>query len=192
MIYWHFAEFHASVLCWPCLRQHGLLAADQPAMQATRQSTLCASHCPTPGMCWRRRVHTGSVTLLHSSIWPFRALMLAQLFLHTILFQVCQLCKVSGDHASSGTIKSPDTEVQPHLKPMNRPACVQWVNTHFPYVLPSEGRAEVKSDAKSRGKGEGDISEWRKPLCVSGMQPSGASAKEESHWSSSQRDWKNY
>lgn len=106
-IWAHFAKF--SCICvalalFPAARSPGF----RPASSAgnTTECTLCASHCPTPGMCWRRRVHTGSLTLLHSSLC--QALMLTQLFLHTLLLQVCQLCKHSGDQASSGIIRNPD------------------------------------------------------------------------------------
>ena len=135
---------HLSLFCWTlrmcvalALFQAARSSGCRPASYAgnTTECTLCASHCPTPGMCWRRRVHTGSVTLLHSSLWPCQTLMLAQLFLHAILLQLCQLCKVSGDRSKSssrGIIRNPDGKVRPRLKPMNKSTCVRRVNIHFP------------------------------------------------------------
>lgn len=84
------------------------------------------------------------------------------IFTQAILLQVCQLCKVSGDHASSGIIKNPDTEVRPRLKRMNKSACVRSVNIHFPYVSLVQG--ERKS---SQIKKQGGWFENEKSLCVS-------------------------
>lgn len=140
--------FFASVLRWPRFQSPGF----RPASYAgnTTESTLCASHCPTPGMCWRRRVHTGSVTLLHSSLWPRQALMLTQLFLNTLYFcKFVSYAKFSGVHASSGIIKNTNVEVQPRLKLMNKSACRQLTYVHFPE------RARIEEVRWKKKTGEG-------------------------------------
>lgn len=127
-------DMYLSSLCWIlciCVALALFQAARSPGCRPasyagnTTESTLCASHCPTPGMCWRRRVHTGSVTLLHSSLWPCQALMLAQLFLRTLYFcKFVSYAKFLGTTPAAALSRNPDAEVGPHLKLMNKSARV--------------------------------------------------------------------
>lgn len=129
-IWAHFAEFFCicvALASFPAARSPGF----SPASYAgnTTESTLCASHCPTPGMCWRRRVHTGSVTLLHSSLWPCQALMLAQLFLHTLYF--CKFVSYAKFLGSTPAVVLSSSLMRKHDHASNR-RISQLAHIHFP------------------------------------------------------------
>ena len=87
--------------------------------------------------------------ILHSS-----AVSCSHIFVHANLLSVMQ--RFWRPHQEK-YYQNHDRKVQ-RLKPMNKTACVRRVNVHFTEVLPSAGRAEVKSDEKqARGRRGSDI-----------------------------------
>ena len=151
-------------------RVHCVLLIVQPLECADDAGfTLVQSHCST--------LHSGLVRLSCSSSYFYA--------LHFCMF--FSYANVSGDHANSGIIKDPDAECG-HTSNW-------WISQHVLTHI-SQKFYEVQVERKSSwmkraGGGRGrDIWEWKKPLCFSGMQPNSPSAKEGSHWSPSQRNWK--
>lgn len=147
----------ASVLRWPCFRQHGVLATDQPAMQAIRRRVHCVLLIVQPLECADDAGFTlvqSHCCTLHSG--PVRLSCSPSYFYTPYFCKVCPLCKVPRDHTS--IIKYSDAEVRPHLKLMNNNfACA--VLTHISHKF-SQVQAERKSSQmkkKKRGRGRRDI-----------------------------------
>lgn len=167
-------------LCCIGLVSGVLSAGFRPASSAgnTTECALCASHCPTPGMCWRCRVHTGSVTLLRTSLWGSHAH--PAIFTHFYFASFC--CW------ASSIIRNPDAGCTPHLKPINMSAFASvWT-----YISGEEQKScDINVNKKGLG-GVGGLSKWKKKFSVSWTWSlTVPSAKKGSHWSQSQRDWKN-
>lgn len=75
----------------------------------------------------------------------------------SLLLQLFQLCKLSGEHARSWIVKKPDAEVR--LRFLTHACCGQqaYISHKFSHKS-GRGKAEVESDWEKRGgKGEGEL-----------------------------------
>lgn len=116
-------NFLASVLHSPCFRQHGVLASDQPALQATRQSVHCVLLIVQPLEC----ADDAGFTLVHSHSCTLLSVRLScsPSYFYTLYFcKFVSYANILGTRPAvvlSGTLMQ---AVRPNLKPMNKSACM--------------------------------------------------------------------
>lgn len=167
MVHSDFAEFHGSVLHWPCLRQHRLLAADQPAMQATRQRVHCVLLIVQPLEC----ADDAGFTLVQSHCCTLHSGPV-RLSCSPSYFYMLYFCKFVSYAKFLGT--TPEAVLSRILIRKYSHTSNRWISQHACSVLTyiSHKFSQVKGERKScqmkkvGGKEKG-IFQNEKSLCVS-------------------------
>lgn len=156
------------MLRWPCFRQHGAVAADQPAMQATRQRVHCVLLIVQPLECADDAGFTlvqSHCCTLHSG--PVR-LSCSPSYFYTLYFcKFVSYAKFLGTTATAAAGVLSRTLVGKCGHASNRwmSQCACGELTYISHKF-SQVQGERKSSQMKKGKREGEIWEWKKPLCV--------------------------